>query len=293
MKSLRAYLYIICIGIWCGCTHKPSPSATDNEKKTITVSIEPLRYLTERIAGETFHVTTFVPKGSSPETYEPAPEQLVALGNSVIFFGIGDLGFERTWLGRLKQTAPDVTFVNAADGIPRLEGHRHSHNGTTHEAVSDPHVWTSPTHMKIIALHICDALCRADTAQAKVFRSNLQKVQQEIQSVDDSIRTLLSGNSQKIFLIYHPALTYFARDYGLEQIAIEKDGKEPSPHHLAELISLCRTQHVETVFVQQEFDRKNAWLIAKETGTRITEINPLSYEWKEEMLKIAQTLHKQ
>lgn len=293
MKVSRAYLYIICIFLWCGCTHRPAASENREDRKTITVSVEPLRYLTEQIAGETYHVTTFVPKGSSPETYEPTPEQLVALKNSIIFLSIGDLGFERTWLDRLRQNAPEVTFARVADEIPRLGGHRHTHEKTIHETDGDPHVWTSPACMKKMAQQVCHMLCKMDTAQAGIFRSNLLKVEQEIQAVDDSIRTLLSGTSQKTFLIYHPTLTYFAHDYGLEQLSIEKDGKEPSPRHLAELISLCRNRHVKTIFVQQEFDRKNAMLIAQETGTRITEINPLAYDWKAEMLNIAQTLHEQ
>lgn len=254
------------------------------------MSIEPLRYITERIAGDRFQVTTFVPKGSNPETYEPSPEQMIKLGNSSLYFAVGDLGFERTWLDKLRQTAPDVVFINTSEGISRMKGHRHG-TGCGHD--TDPHVWTSPRNMKLIAQNICTALCRTDTAHAAVFRDNLQKTLEDIQVLDDSINTLLKGVFPRVFLIYHPALTYFARDYGLEQLSIEKDGKEPSPHHLAELISQCKTQHVATIFVQQEFDRKNAALIAKETGTLITGINPLAYEWEKEMLKIAQTLHEQ
>lgn len=294
MKSSRAYLlYIIYICLWCSCTHKPSSASDSAAVRNITVSIEPLRFLTEQIAGDAFHVSTLVPKGSSPETYEPSPEQMVDLGRSTIFFGINDLGFERTWLERLRQTAPEVTFVDAATGIQRMNGHRHDHDGSHGDALTDPHVWTSPGNMKRIAQNICQALCQADTAQAGIFKSNLQQTLKSIQTVEDSIRTLLASSPCKTFLIYHPALTYFARDYGLEQLTIEKDGKEPSPRHLAELTELCKTKSVRIIFVQQEFDRKNAELIARETGTRITEINPLSYEWGKEMLKIAQTLHEQ
>ena len=109
----------------------------------------------------------------------------------------------------------------------------------------------------------------------------------------NSIHTLVDSLHPKAFLIYHPTLTYFAQDYGLTQIAIETDGKEPSPAQLVRLIRLCKEKQVRTIFVQQEFDRRNAELIAKETGTHLVDINPLSYEWKEEMLKIARTLHAQ
>jgi zinc transport system substrate-binding protein len=91
-------------------------------------------------------------------------------------------------------------------------------------------------------------------------------------------------------MIYHPALSYFARDYGLHQISIEEGGKEPSPAHLKEIIEVCKTEKVRIVFIQPEFDRRNAEVMAKETGTRIVPINPLSYNWEEEMIKIAKEL---
>lgn len=295
MKKLRAYLlYIICIGWGWSCTRQPASSDNSKEhsRQIITVSIEPLRYLTEQIAGNVFQVVTFVPKGSNPETYEPTPEQMAKLGNSVMYFGISDLGFERTWLDRLVQTAPEVTFIDVTEKIRRMQGHFHGNN-SSHQHGTDPHVWTSPTNMQLIAQHICTALSKADTVHAESFRENLRKVQDDIQTVDDSIQHLLAGTSIRTFLIYHPTLTYYAHDYGLEQLAIENDGKEPSPRHLTDLINQCKEKQVKTVFVQQEFDRKNAELIAKETGTDITYINPLAYDWKQEMLKIAQTLHEQ
>lgn len=93
------------------------------------------------------------------------------------------------------------------------------------------------------------------------------------------------------FMIYHPALSYFARDYGLHQIPIEAGGKEPSPAHLKALIDTCNSENVHVIFVQPEFDRRNAELIAQQTGTRVVDINPLSYDWETEMLNIAQALN--
>lgn len=141
--------------------------------------------------------------------------------------------------------------------------------------------------------NICASLCKLDTAHARQFRRNLQQTLADLQATEDSIHTLVDSLHPKAFLIYHPTLTYFAQDYGLTQIAIETDGKEPSPAQLVRLIRLCKEKQVRTIFVQQEFDRRNAELIAQETGTHLVDINPLSYEWKEEMLKIARTLHAQ
>lgn len=291
MKSkLTIMLCAACLCLWTGCRPQQTERQGHAKDSVITVSIEPLRYIAERIAGDDYKVTTLVPKGSSPETYEPTPEQMMQLSGSIACFTVGDLGFERTWTGRLQQAAPGVPFIATADGIERMEGHAHGHSD---EAEGDPHVWTSPARMATIAQRICEALCQTDTARAELFKSRLRGVLEEIRATDDSIRTLLGNASPKAFLIYHPALTYFAHDYGWTQIAIEKDGKEPSPAQLADLIRRCKAQRVRTIFVQQEFDRRNAELIARETGTRITVINPLAYDWAGELLKIAQTLHAQ
>ena len=114
-------------------------------------------------------------------------------------------------------------------------------------------------------------------------------MKQSIQQTDAETRKLLE-NADSTFLIYHPALSYFARDYGLKQISIEEGGKEPSPAQLKKLIETCRNENVHTIFVQQEFDQRNAQLIAHELGIDIVSINPLSYDWTEEMLQTAKAL---
>ena len=114
---------------------------------------------------------------------------------------------------------------------------------------------------------------------------------QRIQHTDSLIRRQLSApESAKAFMIYHPALSYFARDYGLHQISIEEGGKEPSPAHLKELIDLCKSEKVSVIFVQPEFDKRNAETIAQQTGTKVVPINPLSYDWETEMLNVAKAL---
>lgn len=290
MKTFKTWLYCL-ITVCLAASCRPGKPATDNvnEQKTVTVSIEPLRYLTEQIAGPTIKVNTLVPKGSSPETYEPIPSQMAQLGKSMIFFSIGDLGFERTWLNRLQQAAPQTTFIRTSEGILPLDNQHHAEDG--HQ--TDPHVWTSPENMKIIARNICMALCQADTANAVLFRTGLQQTLTAIEQIADSIRHLTDSLHQRAFLIYHPALTYFARDYRLEQVAIETDGKEPSPAQLARLIDECRKRQIRIILVQQEFDRKNAEMIAKEIHATIHTINPLAYDWGAEMLNIAQTLYRQ
>ena len=143
----------------------------------------------------------------------------------------------------------------------------------------------------VIARNIYSALSELDSANEPYFKHRLDSLQQIIAQTDTDVRDRLQ-NADTTFLIYHPALSYFARDYGLKQISIEEGGKEPSPAHLKELIETCRRDNARVIFVQQEFDTRNARLIADELGVTVVPINPLSYEWREEMINVANALAK-
>lgn len=256
--------------------------------KNITVTIAPLAFLTERIAGNGYQVTTFVPNGSSPETYEPAPQQLIQLNRSKVYFFMGHLGFEQTWLPKMEQNASGTTFCNVSEGITHITS-SHKHGDHAHEGI-DPHIWTTPANLKIIANNIAKQLSTTYPQDKELFAANLKTLEDSLDQADRQIRKLLAGKKQRCFLIYHPTLSYFAREYQLEQLAIEEDGKSPSPAQLQQLIRICRQKKVHTVFLQKEFDRRNAEIIARETGTRIVEINPLDYQCVKELIHIAQTL---
>jgi zinc transport system substrate-binding protein len=231
-----------------------------------------------------------VPAGTSPETYDPAPVQMAQLARSKAYFCIGHIGFEEVWIDKLKQNHPQLFFFDNSQGIPLITA-EHSHSaGHFHAEGIDPHIWSSPKAAGMIAQNMYEAFVEIDPENKNRYAGNLQRLLEEINRMDEKITELLQYSSQKAFIIYHPALTYFAHDYGLTQYCIETDGKEPSPEQLKILIETAKEQGIKTVFIQQEFDRKNAELVAKETGCRLVLINPLAYDWEAEMLHIAQAL---
>lgn len=274
-------------------------------KPVITVTIEPLRYFTEAIAGDRFNVVSMVPKGSSPETYDPTPQQLIDLAHSKAYFRIGYIGFEQTWVEKLEENAPHLQFYDMSEGVELIydaaHDHRehspidpaHEHEHHHHHGV-EPHIWNSTVNARIIARNILHALIKMDEEGKMDYIARFKQLSERIERTDSLIREKLSNpGADRSFMIYHPALSYFARDYGLHQISIETDGKEPSPAHLKELINTCKEEKVRVIFVQPEFDRRNAELIARQTGTRVVDINPLAYEWEEEMMKVARSLTTQ
>ena len=282
MKRLIPILTIfICFA--CGNT------AQKSEKAILTVTIEPLRYFTEAIAGENYQVVSMVPKGSSPESYDPTPQQLVNLSKSQAYFRIGHIGFEQAWMKKLEANCPDMKVYDTSKGIDLIRDKGHWHGDHFHEGGVEPHIWNSTQNALIIVDNIYQALCELDSTHQADYKNRLDRLKQSIQQTDAETRKLLE-NADSTFLIYHPALSYFARDYGLKQISIEEGGKEPSPAQLKKLIETCRNENVHTIFVQQEFDQRNAQLIAHELGIDIVSINPLSYDWTEEMLRTAKGL---
>lgn len=263
----------------------------NNRTQTLTVTIEPLRYFTEAIAGDKFQVVSIVPKGGNPETYDPTPQQLVDLARSKAYLRIGHIGFEQAWIERLQANTPQLPFYDMSQGVDLIhEIHPHAHTHGNHDGV-EPHIWNSIPNAHIISANICKALSEIDPDNQEYYRHRLDSVQRVIDRTEREMQRYLS-NADPSFLIYHPALSYFARDYSLQQISIEEGGKEPSPTHLQELMNLCRQKQVRVVFVQQEFDQRNAEVIAQQLQLKIVAINPLTYDWDKEMIHIAKSLSK-
>ncbi len=307
---MQKYLYIIFLLVLIvGCT---SGSRNNNEgNRVLTVTIEPQRYFLDQIVGDAFIINTLVPPGSSPETYEPAPSVMVDMAKSDIYFMVGDLGFENAWSKRLAENNPNVAIVNCSEGIERMEGHDHSHDQEhdhahdhdhhhgditahvhAHSGV-DPHVWSSPRAVKVLVRNMLDAVVKLDPDNEETFRTNFDALSVKIERTDSLVRDLLKDAPSKSFIIYHPALGYFARDYGLHQISIEFEGKSPFPSQIKEIVDVARKEKINTIFIERGFDTKNASVIAQEIGAEVFEIDLLRYEWDEELLRIATILaHK-
>ncbi len=292
MKKLL--ILLPCILLCVACSKQKEKKLSANGKPVIAVTIEPQRFFTEAIAGDKFDVVTIVPKGTSPETYDPTPQQLVELGNASAFLRIGHIGFETTWMDRLLENIPHTPVFDTSEDVNLIyDEHDHDHGNAGHICGNgvEPHIWNSTENAMIIARNTYKALKQLDKENEAYYFHRYDSVCQIIAKTDSTICQMFDKTRQRqAFMIYHPALSYFARDYGLLQISIEEGGKEPSPAHLKNLIDFCQTNDVDVIFVQPEFDSRNAETIAKEVGARIVPINPLNSDWPGEMIKIAQAL---
>ncbi len=284
MKLVRL---IIILGFFLSaCSNNQKKADTGN---SIMVSVLPQKYFVEKIAGDHFNINVMIPPGASPVTYEPTPKQMKELTKSFVYFRIGHIEFEKSWMKKLININPDMEIIDlskTADLIKPEHNHDHSHEGHHHHGV-DPHIWTSPKEVKKQAALIFEYIATEAPEYNKEFKSNYNSFIQEIASLDSYLTRVLEPYKNNKFLIFHPALSYIARDYGLEQISIEIDGKEPTPANIRNIIDIAKKEQIKIVFVQKQFSMHNAEVIASEINGKVVQIDPLDYNWTESIRTIA------
>lgn len=263
-----------------GCAPQHRQSA-DNQ---FYVTILPLRSLVQQIVGSDFTIGVLVPAGASPESFEPTPRQMVALNRSQLIFSVGLIDFEQNLLRSLPESE---RLVDLSRGIPLLEGscaHNHAHapgsaknHSAGHSHGVDPHIWTSPRALKRMAANAYEAI-RSAYPDSVRYADNYARLLGRLDSLDTACGEALHRAGVGTIVIYHPALTYYAADYGLEQLAVEHDGKEPSARHLARLIEQARSKKVRRVFYQAQYPASSVAVIAEDIGACCVRIDPLREE---------------
>ena len=282
------YLIILCV-ILAGCKGTPqkqadSGKASRTEKPavtvTVTVTISPYKYFVDQIAKGKVDVNVMVSNGNNPETYEPYAQQMMELSKSALYLKVGSIGFEQTWMKKLQDNAPDMKVIDTSVGIKPAK---------TPGGNIDPHVWMSCSNARIIASNILKALCELEPKNKAFFEKNYQSLLSIIDKRDSTIKESFKKDPDLVrkFVIYHPILTYFARDYQLEQLAIEEEGREPSAAQLKSLIERARKEKIKFCLIQAEFANRNTTTFIKESYTKPMNINPLQGDWNRAMLEAA------
>jgi zinc transport system substrate-binding protein len=278
------YLIILCV-ILAGCKgtsqkQADSGKTSGKEKPAVTVTISPYKYFVDQIAKGKVDVNVMVSNGNNPETYEPYAQQMMELSKSALYLKVGSIGFEQTWMKKLQDNAPDMKVIDTSVGIKPAK---------TPGGNIDPHVWMSCSNARIIASNILKALCELEPKNKAFFEKNYQSLLSIIDKRDSTIKESFKKDPDLVrkFVIYHPILTYFARDYQLEQLAIEEEGREPSASQLKSLIERARKEKIKFCLIQAEFANRNTTTFIKESHTKPMDINPLQGDWNWAMQEAA------
>ena len=255
----------------------------------VTVSIAPIKYFLKHIAKDKLSVNVVLKGAYSPHSYEPKLADMQALYRSKIFFYIG-VPYEKFWLNKFKFNESKILFIDLSEGIEKISIKGHNHKAFKHEEELDPHIWLSPSLAKKISKNILKALIKVDKKNTLFYEKNYEKLIKKISNLDLKIRALLKDINENSFVVFHPSWAYFARDYKLRQIAIEKDGKEPKAKDLSLLIK--KLKNTKFIFVSPNFSTKMAGLLAKELNAKLSYLDPLKEEWDENLIYFAKKLRE-
>lgn len=249
----------------------------------VVVTVGPQEEFVKRVGGDRVNVTVMVPPGADPHTYEPLPNQMKQVQEAQIYFQVGSgVEFELSWMGKLTSMNPQLKLVNSSTGIQLIPNTAESEEG------SDPHVWVSPRNAKVMVENIYQSLVRADPENKDYFTKNRDDYFKELDELDKNITQRLSGKNNTKIMVYHPAWAYFCKDYNLQQISIQQDGKEPTPQALASLVDTARRENIKVIFVSPEFSTSNAKVIANEIDGKVVVVDPLSKDYLKNMQKVAE-----
>ena len=271
LKILLLAIVMLAIGLGCDDT-KPA-SKGEITKLGVTVSIAPQAYFAQRIGRERVDIQVMVPPGSSPATYEPTPKQMAKLAETKLYFTVG-VPFERTLVPKIANMFGRIKIIK-------------THPAADHFGSEDPHTWLDPVLAKDQAQKMAEALIEADPAGTQQYQQALAELVKDLDQLNTEIAELLKPHAGKEILVFHPAYGHFTKQYGLKQVPILIDGKEPSAKQLVEIIESAKASGFQIIFVQPQFSAKTASVIAEQIGAAVVEIDPLSQDYLSNLRKMA------
>lgn len=261
----------------------------NSDRPTVTVSIPPYMWFVKQIAGETLNVNAMMPLSGNPATYAPTMRQMQRLEESDLYIKVGHLGFENSWMTNFRDINPNMKVADSSEGLELLEGTCSHEAGEHHHHGIDPHVWVSPKSAQGVIKNIYNILVQNYPKDSVFYKENYLKLLASMQELDEMMQETLSKASRKTFIIYHPALSYVAHDYNLEQLQIEADGKMPSMAHVKEMVDMAKSRGINHILIQKQFDKTAANTIAQELEGNVIVIDPLGEKWSHQTLKLINT----
>ncbi len=241
--------------------------APEGDQLQVVTTISPLADMVHNVGGEYVDVTVIVPPGAEPHTFEPTPSQMRIMESADLYVKNG-AGLE-TWMEELIGRG-HISVVDSSKGVDLIFG-----EGGVESGAPDPHIWLSPRNGMIQVENIYKGLADADPGHEEYYAQNRDSYLKALRDLDSDLGELLGSAPRRVFVVQHPAFSYLARDYGLVQVPLSVDEKEPGPRHMATVVDLVSSSNVSTIFVEPQFNPKSAQVIADETGCRILEIDPL------------------
>jgi zinc transport system substrate-binding protein len=270
---LAVFCFFIGILLTAGCTEDGTAPAR-TPPLTVAVTIPPQKQFVERVGGDRVQVIVLVPPGASPHTHEPTPGQLAAIGRADLYIAVGSgIEFERTWMDKIRAINPGMPVIDSSEGVELITGN--GYDG----GKPDPHIWLSPRSAMIMVENTYQGIAAVDPDHESLYRENRDAYLAELGTLDREISQSVAGRENRKIMVYHPAWAYLARDYNLDLIPIEEEGKDPTPRGLEELVRQARENMITVIFASPEFSTRSAEAIAGEIGGQVVLVSPLEEDY--------------
>jgi len=281
MKKQGFLVLLALLPLICSCVSQND--GFSSEKIKVVTTVAPLEEFVKSVGGDRVKVSVMVPPGAEPHTFEPTPSQMRQVAEADLYVQNG-AGLEY-WMDRILQANEEMKIIDSSKGIDFIQ--------ESPEEI-DPHIWISLRNAAVQVRNICDGLIEVDPANKEYYMQNKDRYLQNLRSLDAEFNHTFGSKQKRIFIVHHPAWTYFARDYELEQVPLMENEKEPGPKYLIEVVDLARKNNITTIFVEPEFNPKSAEVIAREMDAGIVYLDPLAGNYLENMRyagdKIAESL---
>jgi zinc transport system substrate-binding protein len=291
MLNATKTLVILLTAILFACGSQKNKNR-DGEKPVVIVSILPIKTFVEEIAGNDFEINVLLAPGASPADFTLIPSQLKDIARSEVWFRIGYIGFEFSWKEKIEQANRNMKVVNLSEGLDLITDEYLPSGKKSSTGGINPHTWLSPTLVKQMAANITEKLVLLNPEKEEEYRENLSRFVQKVEALDAEIRAALKPYESRQIILFHPSLSYFAREYGLVQYSLEPGGKEPTPQRMAALVDFAQKEDIGVIYIQSDFDRNQARVFAEEIDGKVVEMWPLNPKWFENLREITGLLIK-
>lgn len=258
-------------------------------KPILAVSIPMQEEFIQKIAGMEYEIISLVEKGVNPHDFEPKFSSIKKVNEAIAYFSIG-IEFEDSWLKRFKQQNPQMQIFPSNAGIDFINFAQNTHNHENHiHDDGDKHIWLSTSNAKQIATNLYKALSTLNPQKdySKAYEALIIEIKNTDKIIKENLKNLPKGQK---FVVFHPMLGYFAKDYNLEEISIEVEGKSPKMKEMMKVINTIKKENLKIIFAQPEFSTKAAEFIAQESGAKLGYFSPLQTPWAENLIDFSKTL---
>jgi zinc transport system substrate-binding protein len=278
-----------------GCLSEGMGERGAHHGRTAVVTVLPQAEIVKEIAGGDWDVVVVVPPGAEPHTYEPTASQVARVSGADVYarLGPGLMPFEDTLITRIAAGEGGISIIDMSEGITLLYGEGKEDGATTQNRKgADPHIWLSPGNLRIMAENVARGLAEVDPAHAGDYSARKNAYLERIDSCTRAIQRNISGLEGRAFLVFHPAFGYFARDFGLVQVAVEEEDHEPGPAGLSRLVTLARERGITVVFAEPQFSTRESEVIAREINGTVVLVDPLAPDVLENLVRISGAIRK-